>query len=353
MSRFFNGPTTADAITFAVGNAPPDQGPITIAVLAKAANTSGFTGWMIQARATTTAVWSILTSNNVGAKLFMENDFTAGNAGLTTGWAWYVATKASGASTPRWHIHDLTAATAWSHANAGGTVGDGTGPITNILVGGNLSAGSTWRGSIAVVAAWDSVLSDVAIEAAMTSAAADTLAATPKWMVRLNQASTATSVTDDTGGGGDQTALAGTSVDADDPPAYNYALTSSAAPSGISMPIALGTPAVALSRTAAPSGIAMPITLGTPSAGVLVSPAGLALPIAVGTPVAGPTVLDLTAAPGSWRGLVATDALNRQYAQDQRRAPAACPNDGEPLELVHGRLHCRYDGWIDRGWNRL
>lgn len=45
-------------------------------------------------------------------------------------------------------------------------------------------------------------------------------------------------------------------------------------------------------------------------------------------------------------------AIVREQAQDavrgeqERRRPAACPNDGEPLAAgPDGRLVCPYDGW--------
>jgi hypothetical protein len=46
---------------------------------------------------------------------------------------------------------------------------------------------------------------------------------------------------------------------------------------------------------------------------------------------------------GSWGPLLALVREARTYRPPPR--PVACPNDGEPLELVRGRLHCRYDGW--------
>lgn len=321
MSRFFNGGTAADAITFAAGNAPPDEGPITIAVLARAASIAGFTGWMVQGRAIATPVWATLTS---GVKLFMEGDFTAGNSGLSTGWCWYVATKATGASIPRWHVHDLTAGTAWSHVNAGGTVGDGSGPITNILVGGNASVNTTWRGRIAAVAAWTSALADINVESACTLLASDLANASPNWGVLLNQASTATNVTDFTGGGGDQTALSGTAVDADEPPGWDYALTaSSPTPNGIAIPVTLGTPASGLNLFPGPNGISIPVTLGDIGQRVVST--------------------------GSWWSLKSIADENRKYAEQAREEdlrPLSCPNDGEPLdEDPSGRLHCRFDGW--------
>lgn len=225
MSRFFNGGTAADYITCSPGNGPAVQGPITMAVLAHPASSSFGNGWMVQGM-TASGVWAILCDSGV---LFMENDFTSGGPSHGTGWCWYVATKASGTVTPRWHMHDLTAGTAWTHANASGTVANNTGPITAIRVGASAAgtAAQTFRGRIAATAVWGSVLTDLQVEAACTTAASDLAAASPAWGVLLNQASTATAVTDFTGGGGNQSALSGTAVDADEPPGWSYSLTSS------------------------------------------------------------------------------------------------------------------------------
>lgn len=123
----------------------------------------------------------------------------------------------------------------------------------------------------------------------------------------------------------------------------------SASPTGLAVPITFGTPTVALNRTAAPTGLSVPITFGSAAAGITVQPNGLSLPISFGSPTVAPTVLSAER-PGSWWGMVTTNALNREYALQQRRPPVACPNDGEPLEAVNGVLHCRYDGWTYGGF---
>lgn len=283
MSRSFDPTAGADSITFSPGTAPPDQGPITVAVLAKAASLTGWTGWMISGRKSGSGIWGFLTSNNAGPKLFAENDFGSGVSGLATGWRWYVMTKASGSAIPRIHVWDLSS--AWTHTDNTSAVADGTGPIDTLILGSNGTNG--WRGSIAVAAAWTSVLTDAAIEAAMTLKASDTLGAAPTWMVRLNQASTATAVTDDTGGGGNQTAIAGTTIDTD-PAGYDYSLTVSATPNGIAVPVAAGAPTAALGLSATPNGITAPVALGTPTASLSRSaaPTGLAVSVSLGTPTA-------------------------------------------------------------------
>lgn len=220
MARSFDPAGGADSITFATpASIPPDQGPITIAVLAQAADTVAWTGWMVRGYKAGTPILGFLTSNNAGAKLFAENDFGAGVAGRSTAWRWYVMTKASGNVAPRIHVGDPTGTPSWAHTDNTAGVLDGTGPIDTLVVGGTGGGSNGWRGPIMVAAMADAVWTDAQIEARCTMAALDLFtavnAATKKWMVRLNQASTATTVTDDTGGGGDQTAISGTTVVAD------------------------------------------------------------------------------------------------------------------------------------------
>jgi hypothetical protein len=237
MSRSFNGGFAPDHIEFAPGNVPAAQGPITVAVLAKASALTGFTGWMIQATESGSAVWGALTSNSGGPKLFIENDFTAGVEGLTTSWAWYVVEKDAGVATPVWHIGVFVDETtiSWTHTPGAGTVNPlSAGPPDSVTVSQNNTSGA-WRGSEAVTATWDSrpFADDAAVEATFTHAAADVLAAGPGWMVRLNQTSVSDTVTDDTGGGGDQVGISGTAIDPDDPPGFDYSLAPPAPAEGL------------------------------------------------------------------------------------------------------------------------
>jgi hypothetical protein len=231
--------------------------------------------------------FGMLTS---GGPLFYENDFGSGGPTPPTGvWVWIVGSKAAGASIPRWHVQNVTTGGAWTDANGTATVNDLSGAATEIIVGGQSfsgGAGTTWRGSMAVLATWASVLSDTQVHSACTLLASDLIAASPNWMVRLNQASTATSVTDDTGGGGNQTSLSGTSVDSDVPPGFNFSLTTSGAfPSGLAIPVALGQPSVAI-PSASPTGLAIPAAIGQPSVALarVANPLGLAIPVAIGQP---------------------------------------------------------------------
>jgi hypothetical protein len=293
VSRSFAASST-DLLTFAAGSAPPDQGPITVALLARATNVGNFTGWAVQGRKTTTGLWSILVDSG---KLFCENDFGSGGPAHSNDWCWFVMTKASGSVIPRWHKLDITTPAAWVHVNDSGNVADGTGPVDNILVGGDASTSHVWRGEIGMIATWASVLSDAQVEAACTLAAADAFNAAPGWMVRFNQASVTTTVTDDTGNGGDQSARVGTSVGADDPPGFNYALTvpPSQGSAAFTLGLALGGTGSRPSAGSAALGLGLGIDVDgeRPSAGSAALGLGLGIDVDGARPSAGAAALDL------------------------------------------------------------
>jgi hypothetical protein len=362
VSRQFDTAAGTDSITFSVGNAPPDQGPITVALLAKAFSTAGWTGWLISGR-TAGAVWGILTSNNGGAKLFAENDFGNGVAGLSTSWRWYVMTKASGSVAPRIHVGDLSG--SWTHTDNSANTGDGTGPITSLILGNNGTNG--WRGSFAVAAAWTSVLSDATIEATFGTSAATVLAASPGWMVRLNQASAATSVTDDTGGGGGQSAISGTSVDADDPPGFNYALTNNVDATGdrAVTVTATGVASVdhnatgdrAVTVTLAGAATVNPGGQGTLSVSTAIAGAATVTHNATGNMdvtavITGATEPDAAAAPVTGNGWNSLLSIYQQNVEDVRlflTTPiTVCPNHDYPLDpgRTPGTVHCTFGGEI-------
>lgn len=224
MSRFFNGGTAADSISFSLGAGPTSDHPVTIAILAHASSATAWTAWLVEGVNGGSGSWAILTSGNV---MFAENDFGSGGPALSTGWCWYVVGKSASTAVPRWHVLDLTAGTGWAHADNSGSVTSTGVTATGINVGSSTSGNAlqTWRGRIAAVATWNSVLSDSAVQAACTVSANDLALAAPSWGVLLNQASTATAVTDFTGGGGNQSAISGTSVDADEPPGWSYTIS--------------------------------------------------------------------------------------------------------------------------------
>lgn len=214
--------TLPDQVNFSPGNAPANQGNMTAMVLLK---TSDLYGWFLAGNKAGSSVWAM--GRDTG-KWFTWNDFGAGVTFDPAGhWCWVGFTRGSGNA--RWHFKDYTAGGAWQHVDSGFNPGNGTGPIDAIQVSGYGGGGVHILGSVAVAFTANSALSDAAIQAACTSNAADALAAA-NWMTLWNQTSTATAITDVTGGGGNQSSITGTSIDADEPPSFNWSLGPSTTP---------------------------------------------------------------------------------------------------------------------------
>lgn len=141
-----------------------------------------------------------------GASATASSAFTVTSA---EGWILVAGSKASGTVKPR--FHKLSAGT-WTHSD---------GDVAATDVGSVGSAGLLWfgangspiwlNGDIAAVAVWNSVLTDGQVETLGVSFR-QWLALQPTGMWMFDQASTATTVTDVTGNGTDQTAIAGTSI---------------------------------------------------------------------------------------------------------------------------------------------
>ena len=126
----------------------------------------------------------------------------------------------------------------------------------------------------------------------------------------------------------------------------------SVAPSGIAVALARGSQSVSQAMTIAPTGIAVPATTGTPTLvpppSFACSPAGIAVPVTLGN-----ITLTQAAPPseGNWNSLF--DAINTARAAhernaERRRHPVECPEHGWPLQEVDGLFHCMFGGHIVR-----
>lgn len=151
--------------------------------------------------------------------------------GLTTG-AWQVIgiSKAGGAATPRLHRKVLGSG-SWTHTDGSASVGTNAATAVNITFNAFQDGSGGWLWYIGSAAMFLSNLSDtdyVNIESNHTTAwIYNNLSPAALW--DFNQASTATAVTDLTGGGANQTALSGTSVAVgNDPPGWVFGVSSAA-----------------------------------------------------------------------------------------------------------------------------
>jgi hypothetical protein len=153
------------------------------------------------------------------------------------GWVLAVVTKASGTVAPRFHRYRLTAADI-VRANGGTAVANGTTPTSSFRFEvGKDDIFNDAQLHLAVAACWDVALTDGQVDELYANLATadwyNNSGGTPVALWEFNQASTATAVTDLTGGGADQTAIAGTTVNTtNDPPGWTFGLEAEWPPEG-------------------------------------------------------------------------------------------------------------------------
>jgi hypothetical protein len=202
----------------------------------------------------------------------------------------------------------------------------GTAPAATVRIGQKVGVGAL-DGDVAVVGICGAVWSDGQFETLMTSLAdwVTLMGADPAVLWAFDQADVSIPVVDVLGGGGDQTAISGTTVTTD-PPGFSYALGTpvTATLSGIS-PATLGALSVTASSSCALAGVAT-AAVATLAATTTPAPSG-----------------------GSWETLldIAREAA-RYRAEDRAAPPSACPRDGTVLTTVprgDGR-HCRFCGYL-------
>jgi hypothetical protein len=158
--------------------------------------------------------------------LTQSSDVGAITWNVAASWCIVGYSKASGTAIPQMHLYSFSGAT-WTHTAANTSIANGPS-----AAGGTVRFGAqgTDLGNqrIAAGAIYNVALSDVNV-AAITAAGLKTSSlysaagTTPVGLWELNQASTATNVTDLTGGGANQSAITGTTVIVgDDPPGWTF-----------------------------------------------------------------------------------------------------------------------------------
>ena len=150
---------------------------------------------------------------------FGGQDFTgmAGSLAPQAGdWQVIGLTHAAGSNVYRWHYWNYTDGGSTFHSNGTWTVGN-PGAIDEIRLG---DGDNESKGDVAVLAVWDSVLSDGDFDTLATDQLSDWMALDPTalWADDLE--------TDLTGGGADLLSTTGTVDVGTDPPGFNYALGS-------------------------------------------------------------------------------------------------------------------------------
>ena len=192
--KSFTGSFSGAHVDFSVGTlAQLFNAGFTIAVLTKQAvgsSNNGMFGAFADTSATT-AVRQFFTTANTHARLYGDGDFSDGYPsatelpnGLDDGTVrWVVTNKPSGAAHYRMHYADLATLT-WSHGESNNAANHNdvtTDPVmftTWAIYAMGFGAQETYA-----IAAWDSSLSDAAIESALTHKASDLFNANPGFFV--------------------------------------------------------------------------------------------------------------------------------------------------------------------------
>lgn len=209
MARTFNG-TSSDIIKCAIGAAGVNA-PATWAAVAKKA-ADAVTGVLVRQCGTGTLTYGGLQYNTTNNLRYFGASGTASSAFTvlqSEGWLVAAGSKATGSATPRFH-KQVVSTGVWTHSDGDIAVTDTAVTSGTIWLGAN-NAPFQFQGDLAAAACWNYVLSDVQVEQLGISFL-HWLRLAPSGMWLLDQASTATAVTDLTGGGADQTSVAGTAV---------------------------------------------------------------------------------------------------------------------------------------------
>lgn len=150
--------------------------------------------------ASASAIWSSWGSTDNSGTL----KFNSSN-----GWCIIACTKATGSATPRYHKYVLSTQT-WSHGNGGGAVANATS-----TPGGTVKFGAVdtdmLNGDIAAAALYDRALADQEVES-LASCWEAWLGYGPVGAWLFDQDATSQSLLDWTGGGANQSAITGTTV---------------------------------------------------------------------------------------------------------------------------------------------
>jgi hypothetical protein len=137
---------------------------------------------------------------------------------VSDGWCLIGAGKATGSVAARIHKYVYTTDT-WLHADTGALADSGV-PATSAAIGAASSTGNVpWNGDIAAVGIWNVVLTDANVESLAHNVTLNNWNQVDglKGFWTLDQPDVTLTVTDQTGGGANQTSVTGTTIVTDTP----------------------------------------------------------------------------------------------------------------------------------------
>lgn len=197
-------------------------GPATVAAIVRWSTPTNFANVVYGGTATSGASrWGFGINTAATFNLRCGNSTTNSSAAVaTTGeWNMIAVSKATGTATPRFHSYRYST-DGLTQEDGGGTLGNSGTPATSVYLG-SPSANFGFNGDYAVAAYWNVVLTDAQVQLLSYDLANWFAAATPKAMWVLDQGATGTKVLDITGGGANESSLAGSSVSTNAVPVWN------------------------------------------------------------------------------------------------------------------------------------
>lgn len=217
MSRAFSR-AASDFIAFSPGSAASTNGGNQTTLWLWKPDTNVAHGLGVARNAGGSTVWGVNPYLDL-RYYYTVSGFAALDTYAVGTWYLFGVSKAAGSSVVRTHVYDYTA-TTWTHTNWTSLSDSAAGPVTELRAG-YFGATDILNGKLAAMAIFGSVLSDGAVQA-LNASFPSWLAASPLWAVKFDQSSVATPVTDQTGGGGNQTSISGTTVSTDEPAGWSY-----------------------------------------------------------------------------------------------------------------------------------
>lgn len=206
---------SSEKITLGLGALGFAFGPGTVAAIIKTEASFSASRLIFSAGAAAAASYSIALGATGIFALTCSGSSAADTAALgASKWYLVASTKATGTVAPRLHAYDY-ATKIWTHNNSATSIANSTVPITRSALGVNaVGTGGFWNSDIYAAAVWNIVLTDLQVEALVVDVTLGSwsVAAVPKGMWQLNQASVGTTIFDMTRGGADQSAITGTTV---------------------------------------------------------------------------------------------------------------------------------------------
>lgn len=198
----------------------------------------------------------------------------------TTTWYLILFTKATGTATPRAHIYNYST-NAWTHENFDGTLTN----WTSIGASGTIRFGEwedvdDFQGDLACAGIWSGIaFTDAKCEAmGLQFDLMSWFASTPSALWLFDQQAVGQLLRDLTGGGANQSTIAGTSLSANSVPRFGY---------GDDNWLIIRPQGGAGAQSITPSGLASQEAFGVATLGLYISPSSLASAEAVPSPVLG------------------------------------------------------------------